>query len=306
MLNFLPASLRGVLSAMLLALNVLVCAPILLAFAVIKLLIPAKPVRRVVDRILNLIAERWVANNSAWIALAQRVSWHVEGVSQLRYRGWYLVESNHQSWVDIFVLQKVFNRRIPLLKFFLKQQLIFVPVIGIAWWALDFPFMKRRSEAWLKRHPERRGEDLKTTRRACEKFSLIPTSVMNFLEGTRFTRQKHDAQGSPYTHLLRPKAGGIALALNAMGEKFESMLDVTIFYPDGAPSLWDFMAGRVRRVMVFVNELPIPTHLIQGDYTSDPDFRAKVQAWVHDLWSEKDARLAQLRLQFAPNTVVPA
>jgi len=300
MLNFLPAPLRGVLSTLLLVLNVLVCGTVLLSFSLIKLLVPARPVRRVVDRILNAIAERWIANNSLWIALAQRINWQVEGVEGLRYKGWYLVESNHQSWVDIFVLQKVFNRRIPLLKFFLKQQLIFVPVIGLAWWALDFPFMKRRSEAWLKRHPERRGEDLQTTRRACEKFSLIPTSVMNFLEGTRFTHHKHDVQRSPFKHLLRPKAGGIALALNAMGEKFQSLLDITIFYPEGAPSLWDFMAGRVRRVIVLVNELPIPAHLIHGDYAGDPDFRAKVQAWIHDLWCEKDARLSQLRHQFAP------
>jgi 1-acyl-sn-glycerol-3-phosphate acyltransferase len=231
--------------------------------------------------------------------LMQNVRWQVEGVDSLRYKGWYLVESNHQGWVDIFVLQKVLNGRIPFLKFFLKQELIYVPVIGIAWWALDFPFMKRRSEAWLKKHPERRGEDIKTTRRACEKFSLVPTSVMNFLEGTRFTQHKHDAQRSPYKHLLRPKAGGIALALNAMGEKFEALLDVTIFYPDGTPSLWDLMTGRIKRVIVQVRELPIPSELVAGDYANDQEFRTKAQAWVHALWLEKDARLSSLRLEFA-------
>lgn len=299
MLSFLPAPLRGLLSALLLALNTVVLGTVLLAFAVIKLLLPLRAVRRPVDHLLNAIAERWIGNNGIWIALAQRVQWQVEGLDPLRYGGWYLVESNHRSWVDIFVLQKVFNRRIPMLKFFLKRELIYVPLIGICWWALDFPFMKRHSEAYLKKHPEKRGEDQQTTRRACEKFSLVPTSVMNFLEGTRFTPHKHQQQDSPFQHLLRPKAGGIALALNAMGEKFQSLLDVTVFYPQGTPSLWDLMSGRIRQVVVLVNELPIPREFIQGDYGGDPAFRARVQAWVHGLWEEKDRTLERLRRQYA-------
>ena len=175
------------------------------------------------------------------------------------------MNSNHQSWSDIFVLQHLLTRRIPLLKFFLKQELIWVPVMGLAWCALDFPFMRRHSEAYLKQHPEMRGKDQETTRKACEKFALIPTSVMNFLEGTRFTKAKHARQQSPYRHLLKPKAGGIALALNAMGEKFHSILDVTIVYPDGAPNFWQFLCGDLKHVVVHVQTLPVPPHLLGGD-----------------------------------------
>jgi 1-acyl-sn-glycerol-3-phosphate acyltransferase len=139
-------------------------------------------------------------------------NWDVQGIAGLDPRGWYLVNCNHQSWADILVLQHLLTHRIPLLKFFLKQQLLWVPVMGLAWWALDFPFMRRHSEEVLKAHPELRGKDQEATRLACEKFSLIPTSVMNFCEGTRFTPTKHQRQQSPYRHLLRPKAGGIALA----------------------------------------------------------------------------------------------
>lgn len=298
MLNFLPATLRGILSALLLAINVVVHGAVIVFFGLIKLLLPFRFVRRLLDPVMNRAAESWISGNGLWIALAQKVRWRVEGLEGLRYKGWYMVESNHQSWVDIFVLQKVFNRRIPFLKFFLKQQLIFVPVIGLAWWALDFPFMRRHSESFLKKHPEKRGQDQETTRRACAKFSVVPTSVMNFLEGTRFTQNKHDQQQSPFVHLLKPKAGGLALALNAMGEKFQSLLDVTIFYPEGAPSFWDFLAGRVRQVVVLVNELPIPAYLLNGDYASDADFRAKVQGWVQELWVEKDKTLEALRVQF--------
>jgi 1-acyl-sn-glycerol-3-phosphate acyltransferase len=192
------------------------------------------------------------------------------------------------------VLQHLLNRRIPLLKFFLKKQLIWVPVMGLAWWALEFPFMRRHSEAFLKKHPEMRGKDQATTRKACEKFALIPTSVMNFLEGTRFTPAKKRQQHSPYQHLLKPKVGGMALALNAMGEKFQAIVDVTIVYPDGAPHFIDFLMGKVKRITVRVRLLPVPQHLVTGDYAGDPAVREAYQKWGQQLWAEKDALIERL------------
>ena len=183
MLTILPPFARGVIAASLLALNTLFWCGLLFLFALVKLAVPAKRVRAAVDQILNGIATRWVAGNGAWMRLTQRTQWDVAGFDDLAYRGWYMVNCNHQSWVDILVLQHLLNRRIPMLKFFLKQQLIYVPVIGLAWWALDFPFMRRHSDAHLKRHPEKRFDDIDATRRACEKFALVPTSVMNFAEG---------------------------------------------------------------------------------------------------------------------------
>lgn len=294
MLNFLPAPLVGLIATVLMALNALFWVPILLFFALLKLIIPVKRMRLLIDPILLHIAEAWIAGNSGWMRLTQRTTWDVQGIEGLNYRSWYLVNCNHQSWVDILVLQHLFNRRIPLLKFFLKQQLIRVPVMGLAWWALDFPFMRRHSEEFLKKHPEMRGKDQATTRQACEKFALIPTSVMNFLEGTRFTPAKHQRQQSPYKHLLKPKAGGMALALNAMGDKFQAILDVTIVYPDGAPDFWQFLKGKLKHVTVRVRPLPVPQHLAQGDYAGDPAVREAYQKWVHQLWLEKDAQIEAL------------
>jgi 1-acyl-sn-glycerol-3-phosphate acyltransferase len=196
------------------------------------------------------------------------------------------VSSNHQSWVDILVLQKVFHRRVPFLKFFLKRQLLFVPVIGLAWWALDFPFMRRRTGS--------RSQDLATARKACERFRQIPTSVMNFLEGTRFSPGKRDAQQSPYRHLLKPKVGGLATALGAMGERFDALLDVTILYPEGVPTFWDLLCGKLKQVVVRVREREIPKELLDGDYEGDPAFRARMQAWVQDMWTEKDRYIEEM------------
>ena len=290
----LPSLMRGLTAVSLLALNTLVWVPILLLFALLKLLVPGRPMRLWVDPVLLRIAEIWIAGNSRWMRLTQNTVWDVQGLEGLNPRSWYLVNANHQSWVDILVLQHLLNRRIPLLKFFLKQQLIWVPVMGLAWWALDFPFMRRHSEAYLQKHPEMRGRDQETTRRACEKFALIPTSVMNFLEGTRWTAAKHARQQSPYKHLLKPKTGGLAVALNAMGEKFEAVLDVTIVYPDGVPDFWQFLSGRVARVIVRVQSLPIPRQLLGTDYAGDAATRQAYQQWVHELWLAKDARIATL------------
>ena len=294
MLNFLPSPLVGVIAFLLLALNVFFWVPILLLFAVIRLVLPFKAVRLWIDPVLVAIAEAWISGNSGWMKLTQRTAWDVEGIAGLDAHNWYLVNSNHQTWADIFILQHLFNRRIPLLKFFLKQQLMWVPIMGLAWWALDFPFMRRHSEEFLKQHPEMRGKDQAATRKACEKFALIPTSVMNFLEGTRFTPAKHARQQSPYRHLLKPKAGGIALALNAMGDKFKAILDVTIVYPDGAPNFWDFLCGKLQRVIVRVQTLPVPEHLINSDYANDPAVRDGFQQWVRKLWQDKDAQISRL------------
>jgi 1-acyl-sn-glycerol-3-phosphate acyltransferase len=154
--------------------------------------------------------------------------------------------------------------------------------------------MKRHSSAYLARHPEARGQDLAATRKACERFALIPTSVMNFVEGTRFTPAKHGAMQSPYRHLLTPRAGGVAFVLSAMGSMLDTMLDTTIAYRERTPTLWDLCCGRLGPVRVHVLPRPIEPWTIEGDYTNDPAFRARFQQWLGQVWSEKDGRLESM------------
>ena len=294
------SAIRAAFGLSLVGLNTLAHGLPLLALALVKIVVPVKPVRRALSRALILIAESWIGVNSALIAIVARTRFELSGLEGLRYAGWYLVVSNHQSWVDILVLQRVFNRRIPFLKFFLKQELIWVPVLGLAWWALDFPFMRRYSRETLEKRPELRGKDVEATRKACARFSEIPVSVMNFVEGTRFTPGKHAAQGSPYAHLLKPKAGGVAFVLEAMGGCIDTLVDVTLFYPAGRPTLVDLFAGRVPAVVVSVLPRPIPREMAGGDYENDSAFRARFQDWLGAIWSEKDAALARLAALPAP------
>ncbi|MCL6415950.1 acyltransferase [Aestuariirhabdus sp. Z084] len=298
MLYFLPPAVRGTIAAIILIANTLLLVPLLLFVAVLKLIIPLKPVRVLCTRIGIGIAETWISINSGWMHLTQPMNWSVEYPEGLNKKSWYLVTSNHQSWADITILQHLLNHRIPMLKFFLKQELIWVPVIGLAWWALDFPFMKRYTRDYLEKHPEKKGQDLETTRKACEKFKHTPVAVFNFLEGTRFTKAKHERQQSPFEHLLKPKAGGIGFVLGAMGEQLGTLLNITICYPDNIgksrPSFWDFLCGKVDHVIVKMTVQPIPQEFRGGDYLNDETYRAQFQLWVNDLWEEKDQQLKQL------------
>ena len=250
--------MRAFVAAVLVMLNTGLQGSALLLAALVKVLLPVPAVRRALDRLLPAIAESWIAVNSALIDRFTHTRFVLEGLESLRPDGRYLVLANHRSWVDIPVLQKVFNRRIPLLRFFLKSQLFWVPLLGLAWWALDFPFMKRYSRQQLAKRPELAGRDVAATRKACEKFRHIPVSIMNFVEGTRFTPAKHARQASPFAHLLKPKAGGVAFVVGAMGEAIDTVLDVTLHYEPARPTLVDLFCNRVREVRVHVQARPVP------------------------------------------------
>ena len=295
MLSFLPGSLKALLTFTLVIINtVSLCTPLLL-LSLVKILIPLKIVQKALTQVLIWIAETWVCINGGILALTQRVDIDVDMPDSLRYGGWYLVTCNHQSWVDIVVLQKVFWRKIPFLKFFLKQELIWVPVLGLAWWALDFPFMKRFSRDFLQKHPEMKGKDLETTQKACAKFKKIPVSVMNFVEGTRFNEKKKVKHQSAYDHLLNPKAGGVAFVLSAMGGQLQSMVDVTIVYHDESFEFWDLMFGRVKKITVKVVERPIQEKMASGDYEGVPEFRDELRQWLGGIWQEKDVMISDIK-----------
>ncbi|MBL8263518.1 MAG: acyltransferase [Xanthomonadaceae bacterium] len=286
--------LRLALLSLLIVLNTLVHALPLLLVALFKALLPFEGLRQVLNRVLTGLAERWIAMNSGMIDRFTRTRFEVDLPPSLEPEGHYLVLANHQSWVDIVVLQKIFNRRVPFMRFFLKRQLIWVPVLGLAWWALDFPFMGRYSRKEIAKNPELGRRDMEVTRRACEKFRSIPVSVMNFVEGTRFTPAKHAGQQSPFRHLLKPKSGGVAFVIDAMGDTLRAVLDVTIVYPAGRPTMVDLIGGRIPEVRVCVRERAIPEDLIGGNYQDDRAYRARFQQWMNGLWDEKDAEITRM------------
>ncbi len=278
---------RGVLSILFLITNTVFWGSFLFAVTLLRLVVPVKSWRRITGRMAIFFAENWIFFNNVALILTRNIEFNLKGIEKLDRKAWYLVISNHQSWVDIPVLQKVLYHKIPMLKFFLKKELIWVPLLGQAWWALDFPFMKRYSLDFIRKHPHLKGKDMEITRKACEKFKDNPVAVMNFTEGTRFTKTKHERQTSPYKNLLKPKAGGIGFVLSAMGDQLSYVLDITISYPLGVPNFWDFLCGKVKRIDVVVRKFPVTEELL-GDYSNDKDYRIGFQKWLNNLWQEKD------------------
>ncbi len=267
----------------------------LTAFAILKLVIPVPGFRRLMSRWIMAIGEIWVSINAAVFRLVNSTTWDVRGLDGLERDKWYLVIANHQTWIDIVALQTVLNRRIPFLKFFLKQELIWFPFLGIAWWGMDMPFMKRYSKSYLAKNPHKRGKDLEATRRACEKFRYTPTSVINFIEGTRFTEEKRLIRASPYQNLLPPRAGGLALSIETMGSMFNEILDITIVYPGGVPLFWAMCYGEFEHVIIDIRKRPLEQWILEGDYVNDRDFRSRFHQWLTQIWHEKDERISAIR-----------
>jgi 1-acyl-sn-glycerol-3-phosphate acyltransferase len=289
----LPAFLRVPTVMLLIAASTVVHTLPLFVVALLRWVLPGG-IGRACGRALVRIAESWIAFNAALVRGFTPTVLDVQGGEGLRLDGHYLVIANHQSWVDIIMLQTALNRRMPFMRFFLKQQLIWVPLLGLAWWALDFPFMRRASRKELARRPELARRDMDATRRACNKFKGMPVAIMNFVEGTRFTADKHRRQASPYAHLLKPKAGGVGFALEAMDGALHSVVDVTLAYPAGIPTLLDLVAGRIPVVRLRIRERPIPAELQGVDVEADAQARVRVQRWINAMWVDKDAELDAL------------
>ncbi|MCI8081901.1 acyltransferase [Klebsiella pneumoniae subsp. pneumoniae] len=290
----LLAAITLPLSIALTILVTIICSVPIIVAGLIKLLVPIPAVWRSISVFCNFMMYCWCEGLALLLHLNPWLKWDVQGLEGLNKKNWYLLISNHHSWADIVVLCVLFRKHIPMNKYFLKQQLAWVPFIGLACWALDMPFMRRYSRSYLIRHPERRGKDVETTRRSCEKFRAHPTTIVNFVEGSRFTEEKKRETRSPYHNLLPPKAAGIAMELNVLGSQFDKLLNVTLCYPDNhTRPFYDMLSGRLTRIVVRINLVPIGEEL-HGDYVNDKNFKRSFQRWLNGLWEEKDRQLTDI------------
>lgn len=288
--------LTGVVTSLLVLLNTLLGMIPILAFSLLKLVVPLAWFREICFEAVRSIAATWISINILIFRYLTPTHWDIRGQHKLNRQESLLVISNHQSWVDIPALMVAIHGKAPFFTFFLKRQLIWVPLLGLAWWALEYPFMRRHSKEQLKKNPQLRGEDLAITRRACDRLRGRPVSLVNYLEGTRFTPAKHKQQQSPYEYLLKPKSGGVAFTLTAMNDQLDNYLDVTLVYAGKQPpTFWDLLSGKVGQVIIDIKKQSLPKAMLSGDYQQDPVFRKAFQEWVNQLWHEKDQRIGQLR-----------
>ncbi|MEC7268895.1 MAG: acetyltransferase [Pseudomonadota bacterium] len=280
-------NIKGIISFTILLINTLTLATLMIPLGIIKFLIPIKNLRVSFTKLIIKIGEIWISVNSFWVLNLLNPKIEIKGFESLNKNEWYLATSNHQSWADIFMVQMLTNKKIPMLKFFMKHILIYVPVIGICWWALDMPFLKRYTKEQIKKNPNLQGRDFKEMRKSLNHYSLHPVSVFSYAEGTRFTKRKHEVQASPYKNLLKPKEGGMALALSVI-PSIKFLIDITIIYESPKRSFWDYLCGRLKKIKIFVRKLQIPEEFLNEKLIEDANQRTNFKAWINDIWKEKD------------------
>ncbi|GAA0853966.1 acyltransferase [Aliiglaciecola litoralis] len=293
MLSVLPRVILFPLHFLLQVTNLGFWATLIISLGVLKLILPLKWVTKLVSPMMHFFEFAFGVVSVRLIRLFNNVQWDVEISGELSKDKWYLMMPNHISYLDIVLLIDFSAFRIPAPKFFLKKELIWLPFVGLGAWALDMPFMHRYSREYIEKNPHLKGKDIETTRKYCQKFESTPTTVINFVEGSRFTPLKHQLKKSPYSHLLPPKAGGVAFTLAAMGDLFTNILNVTILYPEnsGHPMM-DMLSGRLKHVVIKVEILPVDK-LVIGDYFNDEDFKYQFQLWLNEAWSRKDKMISQ-------------
>ena len=253
-MKFLFENLIGIISITILVLNTVILSCLLIPLGIIKFFLPITSLKVLFTKFIIKVGELWIFTNKIWVKALHNPKWQIIGKENIKSDGWTIATSNHQSFADIFLLQDITNRKMPMLKFFMKYVLIYVPVIGLSWWALDMPFLKRYTKKQLEKNPKLAGKDVREMKRALKHYALYPVTVFSFAEGTRFTLKKHHNQNSPFENLLRPKEGGLATALSLVN-KIDSLIDFTIKFDSKKRSFWDYLCGRMNSAKIIILSL---------------------------------------------------
>ena len=259
----------------------------------ISLVSPLKlfsPTQKLSYQLAAGIAGFW-ADFMRWLLTTIQTDYVITG-DRLDPRETYLILANHQSWIDIMMVMVVLGKGTTLPRFFMKWELVYMPVINICAWVLDFPIMRRYTQEDIKDRPELKNRDFDYAHEVLSRNPERQCVVVNYAEGTRFTPEKHRKNRSPYKHLLKPKVGGPQLALDCLRGRLDGIIDITLAYPGAKVSVWRLMAGRVPKVMIHVERIELPDGL-----EKPPETLAELKAfrgWMNSIWAKKDARIDQM------------
>ena len=243
------------------------------------------------EQFLYKLSDSWTRWNTRIFDFLLPTKVEIKGLENFTTDKWYLMIANHTCWTDILILFRIGVDKLPPLRYVMKEELKWqLPLISQACYALGFPFVKRYSKDFLKKHPEYKGKDRESLAKSIERFKDQPFTVVNFAEGHRFTKERHEKQKSPYQHLLKPKAGGISFIIAAMQNHIDGLINTTIFYPNQNLTLWDYLCGRIDKIEVRLEKIAINQDIL-GNYEEDPEFKITFQRWVNQLWEDKDQQL---------------
>lgn len=291
-MKFIFENIIGITSITILVLNTFILSCLLIPLGIIKFFLPITALKVLFTKFIIKVGELWIFTNKIWVKALHNPKWQIIGKENIKSNGWTIATSNHQSFADIFLLQDITNRKMPMLKFFMKYVLIYVPVIGLSWWALDMPFLKRYTKKQLEKNPELSGKDVREMKRALKHYALYPVTVFSFAEGTRFTIKKNLHQKSPFKNLLKPKEGGLATALSLVNE-IDSLIDFTIKFDTKKRSFWDYLCGRMNSVKVIIRDIKIPEKFLNTNLLENKILRSEFKDWLHNIWNEKDTLIGK-------------
>lgn len=273
----------GLISFVFISLNILICGLAIHGVALMAWLLRRSPEwsRQACDRCYRL----WAVLCEKWFCEVLGMQWHLDEQLRSAPDQWHLVIANHRSWVDAFLLLAQVQGRLPMPRIFMKDTLVWLPLVGTATKIMGFPQVKRYSRTQIAKRPELVERDKITTRKACTHLIETPSSIMSFAEGTRFSVCKHRQQQSPYQHLLKPKAGGVWLVLNAMPGRFHQITDLNITYGSDVCSFWDLLCGRMPVAQVTVRHIALPNEYIEMSENTD---KQAFFEWFNGYWQSKD------------------
>ena len=291
---------KGILVVFSLFTTTLFFGALILSLVPIKFILKKTVWDKNIKEALYWLARSWIYSNNGFYSILHKVEWRIIGHTDLNPNGKYLLISNHVSSADILAVFVLAKNRLPFPQFFLKQQLLYVPVFGQALWSYEMPVMKRYSQEYLNRNPDKRGKDLETARLSCERLKNQPFTIINFVEGTRFTKLKKKKKGSNFEHLLQPKAGGVHMVLSNLGSQLDGILDLTLAYPGcDSPSFWNIISGRAPLVIIQVK-----SHTMDGisapsmEQLENRQGTQEVRNWINELWIKKDQMIGELHERY--------
>ena len=276
------------------------CILFILSFGVIVLsiinaprLVPNKKLKKLLGHISNRIGSKIVELITASLQILHGLEWEFNIAEHLNTQTWYIAMSNHQSWADIFILLAAGHKKMPLLKFFMKKELQWIPIIYLVHKTIDMPFLNRHSQKQIQANPELKKLDYENAEIAAKRFSRNPSTAFSFAEGTRFTDEKHLAQASPYKNFLIPKIGALAIALKGMPQVNE-LIDFTVIYSSKKRSAWDFLCGEMSQAKVYAKAYEIPNTLKGKNFDQEEEYRQEFKNFINKIWKEKQERYTEL------------
>ena len=102
----------------------------------------------------------------------------------------------------------------------------------------------------------------------------------------------YENQKSEFKNLLKPKEGGLAVALSNVN-KIKELIDITIIYDSENLSFWNYLCGNIKNIKIFISKIKIPEKYLVETLISSDELRSDFKLWLNNRWKEKDILISE-------------